>query len=362
MKVGIILGDQLSLSLPTLQALDKKRDRLVMAEVPAEATYVGHHKQKIAFIFSAMRHFAADLREAGWQLDYLAYGDHDHTSLLDVLVPRDFAQTRALYFTHAKPQGAGAGTAVARATLSGDGRSLTDWQVIWEMEPGSSGGRHFGSRIVEAPDGHLFVTSGERGDRPSAQDLSRQNGSVIRIARDGTPPADNPFQGQGGAQPGIWSYGHRNPQGMFYNRQTNTLWAIEHGPRGGDEINLVEPGKNYGWPEASHGKEYWGPVAVGEKEVKGMENAKKVYVPSIAPSGLVQYQGNAFPDLQGDLLTGAMALQHLNHIEMDGQKVVDEHRYFEDKKQRIRNVIEGPDGFLYLANDSGEIWQVKPAQ
>lgn len=279
---------------------------------------------------------------------------------LDVALSPDYAETGWIYFTYSKDIDGQGATTLARAKLNGD--ALTDWQDVLVTDSRTGKGQHYGSRIVFDNDGHVFFGIGDRGERDLAQDLSRHIGKILRIRLDGSVPDDNPFVGREDAHPEIWSYGHRNPQGMFYNRETNTLWEIEHGPRGGDEINLVEPGKNYGWPEAGHGKEYWAPVSVGEKEVAGMENAVKVYVPSIAPSGLVQYQGDAFPELQGDLLTGAMALQHLNHIEMDGQKVVDEHRYFEDKKQRIRNVIEGPDGFLYLANDSGEIWQVKPAQ
>lgn len=279
---------------------------------------------------------------------------------MDVALSPDYAETGWIYFTYSKDVDGQGATTLARAKLNGD--ALTEWQDILVTDSRTSKGQHYGSRIVFDNDGHVFFGIGDRGEQEQAQVLNRHNGKILRLELDGSVPDDNPFAGQDDAHPEIWSYGHRNPQGMFYNRETNTLWEIEHGPRGGDEINLVEPGKNYGWPEASHGKEYWGPLAIGEKEVEGMENAKKVYVPSIAPSGLVQYQGDAFPDLQGDLLTGAMALQHLNHIEMDGQKVIDEHRYFEDNKQRIRNVIEGPDGFLYLANDSGEIWQVKPAQ
>lgn len=279
---------------------------------------------------------------------------------MDVALSPDYAETGWIYFTYSKDVDGQGATTLARAKLNGD--ALTEWQDILVTDSRTSKGQHYGSRIVFDNHGHVFFGIGDRGEQDQAQFLNRHNGKILRLELDGSVPDDNPFVGQDDAHPEIWSYGHRNPQGMFYNRETNTLWEIEHGPRGGDEINLIKPGTNYGWPEASHGKEYWGPLAIGEKEVEGMENAKKVYVPSIAPSGLVQYQGDAFPDLQGDLLTGAMALQHLNHIEMDGQKVVDEHRYFEDNKQRIRNVIEGPDGFLYLANDSGEIWQVKPAQ
>lgn len=277
---------------------------------------------------------------------------------LDVATPPDFADSGWIYFTYSKDVDGQGATTLARAKLNGE--SLSDWQDLLVTDSRTGKGQHYGSRVVFDNHGHVFFGIGDRGEREQAQDLSRHNGKILRLKLDGNVPDDNPFVGQDNVHPEIWSYGHRNPQGMFYNRQTDTLWEIEHGPRGGDEINRIEAGKNYGWPEASHGKEYWGPVAVGEKQVKGMENAVKVYIPSIAPSGLLQYQGDAFPALQGDLLTGAMVLQHLNHIEMDGLKPVDEHRYFEDQQQRIRNVIEGPGGLLYFATDNGQIKQLKP--
>lgn len=278
--------------------------------------------------------------------------------LLDVLVPRDFAQTRALYFTHAKPQGAGAGTGVARATLSEDGRSLTDWQVIWEMEPGSSGGRHFGSRIVEAPDGHLFVTIGERGDRPSAQDLSRQNGSVIRIARDGTPPADNPFQGRGGTQPGIWSYGHRNPQGAALDSQ-GRLWVVEHGARGGDEVNLIEKGANYGWPVISYGTHYSG-AKIGEGTSKpGMKQPAFYWDPSIAPSGMTIYTGALFPDWQGDILVGSLKFDHIARLSGDPLREVQE--ISTPETARVRDIRQGPDGAIwFLSVGQGTLYRMTP--
>ncbi|AFJ03622.1 PQQ-dependent oxidoreductase, gdhB family [Methylophaga frappieri] len=277
---------------------------------------------------------------------------------LDVAVAPDYTDSGWIYFTYSKAIDGQGATTLARAKLTQN--KLTGWQDLLVTDSRTGKGQHYGSRIVFDAQGHVFFGIGDRGERDQAQDLSRHNGKVLRLNLDGSVPKDNPFVGQENVRPEIWSYGHRNPQGLFYNRKTNSLWEIEHGPRGGDEINLIKPGQNYGWPEASQGKEYWGPVAVGEPEVAGMVNAKKVYIPSIAPSGLIQYQGTAFPSLQGDLLTGAMALQHLNHIELDGQNPVEEYRYFEDKKARIRNVIEAGNGYLYLATDAGEIWQVKP--
>ncbi|MCX4188917.1 PQQ-dependent sugar dehydrogenase [Methylophaga sp. OBS3] len=279
---------------------------------------------------------------------------------LDVATAPDFAESGWIYFTYSKNVDGQGATTLAKAKLDGD--SLTEWTDVFVTDSRTDTGRHFGSRIVFDNDGHVFFGVGDRGVREGAQDLSRHNGKVLRLNLDGTVPEDNPFVKRKNAHPEIWSYGHRNPQGMFYDRDTDTLWEIEHGPRGGDELNLIKAGKNYGWPEVSLGKEYWGPVSIGEKQLSGMEDAVKVYVPSIAPSGLVQYKGDAFPDLQGDLLTGAMVLQHLNHIEMDGNTPVAEHRYFEDNEERIRNVIEGPNGFIYIATDNGDIKQIAPAK
>jgi len=278
--------------------------------------------------------------------------------LLDVLVPRDFAQTRALFFTYAKPQGVGSGTAVARATLSQDARHLTGWQVIWEMAPGSSGGRHFGSRIVEAPDGHLFVTIGERGDRPSAQDLSRQNGSVIRISRDGTPPADNPFQGRDGAQPGIWSYGHRNPQGAALDSQ-GRLWVVEHGARGGDEVNLIEKGANYGWPVISYGTHYSG-AKIGEGTSKpGMKQPAFYWDPSIAPSGMTIYTGALFPDWQGDFLIGSLKFDHIARLSGDPLREVQD--ISTPETARVRDIRQGPDGAIwFLSVGQGALYRMTP--
>ena len=205
--------------------------------------------------------------------------------LLDVLIPQDFDTTRQLFFTLAKQQAADAGTAIAAARLSPNGRQLIGWKVIYEMVPGSSGGRHFGSRLVEARDGTLFVTIGERGDRPSAQDLTRENGSVIRINRDGSIPLDNPFVDVEGARASIWSYGHRNPQGAALDLN-GQLWVSEHGAKGGDEVNRVDKGANYGWPIISYGRHYSG-KKIGEGTSKpGMEQPAFYWDPSIAPLGL----------------------------------------------------------------------------
>ena len=278
--------------------------------------------------------------------------------LLDVLVPRDFAQSRRLFFSHAKPQGRGAGTAVARAQLAPDGRSLTGWQVIWEMEPGSSGGRHFGSRLVEAPDGHLFVTTGDRGDRPSAQDLARENGAVVRIARDGTVPGDNPFVGQSGAQPGIWSYGHRNPQGAALDLQGD-LWVVEHGARGGDEVNRVRKGANYGWPVISYGQHYSG-AKIGEGTSRpGMEQPAFYWDPSIAPSGMMVYSGALFPEWRGDVFVGSLKFDYISRL--SGDPLTEVEQIASPDTLRVRDIREGPDGAIwFLSVGQGALFRITP--
>jgi len=278
--------------------------------------------------------------------------------LLDVLVPRDFAQSRTLFFSYAKRQGSGAGTAVARADLSPDMRRLRGWQMIFEMAPGSSGGRHFGSRIVEGRDGFLYVTIGERGDRPSAQDLGRENGSVIRIARDGSVPPDNPFVGQAGAQPEIWSYGHRNPQGAALDAQ-GRLWVVEHGAQGGDEVNLIRKGANYGWPVISYGRHYSG-AKIGEGTAKpGMEQPAYYWDPSIAPSGMMIYSGKLWPSWRGDIFVGSLKFDHIARL--TGQPLREAERLQAPQTQRVRDIREAPDGSIwFLSVGQGALYRLTP--
>ena len=287
--------------------------------------------------------------------------DENQGGFLDIALAPDFENNGWIYFTYSKPVDGKAATTLARAKM--EDNALTEWQDLLVTDSRASGGRHFGSRIVFDNDGHVFFSIGDRGQRDHAQDLSRHNGKILRLSLDGSVPSDNPFVNESDAHVEIWSYGHRNPQGMYYNQDTGMLWAIEHGPRGGDEINLVEAGKNYGWPKASHGKEYSAPIAVGEaKELPGMENPVKVYVPSIAPSGLIQYQGEAFGDWQGLLITGALVKQHLNIVALDdNNEVTDQFRLLK-KQARIRNVIESPEGWLYISTDAGHIKRIRPAE
>lgn len=278
--------------------------------------------------------------------------------LLDVLVPRDFAESRMLFFSYAKAQDGGAGTAVARARLSPDRAQLEDWQVIFEMEPGSRGGRHFGSRIVEAPDGTLFVTVGERGDRPSAQDLSRENGSVVHIAKDGSVPSGNPFLDQEGAQPEIWSYGHRNPQGAALDAD-GQLWVVEHGARGGDEVNRVEKGANYGWPVISYGVHYSGEKIGEGTEKEGMEQPAHYWDPSIAPSGMMIYSGRLWPEWEGDFFVGSLKFNMISRLTGDPLEEVE--RIEGPETLRVRDIREGPEGAIwFLSVGEGALYRVTP--
>ena len=280
--------------------------------------------------------------------------------MLDVAVPPGYQPGDWIYFTYSRPQAGGGATALARARL-GEER-LVDWQDLLKTEPVSDSGHHFGSRIAFDQQGHLFFTIGDRGDRENSQNLGNHAGTVLRLRLDGTVPTDNPSLG-GKARPEIWSYGHRNAQGIAYDPENHRLWLNEHGPRGGDEINLVQPGGNYGWPVVSHGMEYWGPVAVGQGKAKaGMVNPVKVYIPSIAPGSLLLYTGEAFPVWRGNLFAGALRMTHLNRVVLDPAGLpLREERLLEELEERIRALIQSPEGWLYFSTDSGRILRLRPA-
>ena len=280
--------------------------------------------------------------------------------MLDVAVPPDFTPGDWIYFTFVRDKNGEGVTVLARARLSG--HTLVQWQGLLETRSATDTGHHFGSRIAFDETGHIYFGVGDRGERPNGQDRSNHAGCVMRLNRDGSVPGDNPFIGQAGVLPEIWSYGHRNPQGMAYDPIHKRLWLIEHGPRGGDEINLILPGRNYGWPVISYGKEYWGPVAVGEgTHRKGMEQPIKQYTPSIAPGSLLLYSGKAFPAWGGNLFAGALKLQHINRVTLDAKgNAIGEERLLTDLNERIRALAESPQGWIYFSTDSGKVYRIKP--
>lgn len=287
--------------------------------------------------------------------------------LLDVALDPRFGENRLVYLSYAEAGEGGNGTAVARGRLGEDLTSLSDVEVIFRQQPKEDSTAHFGSRLVFDGEGHLFVTLGERSDarfRVQAQDLNSHLGKIVRINPDGSVPQDNPFVGQEGALPEIWSYGNRNVQAAAINPQTGVLWEIEHGPRGGDELNIVEPGANYGWPVVSLGVNYDGsPVGEGVQQAEGMVDPIYSWTPVIAPSGMIFYQGDAFPDWQGDLFVGGLASTALVRLELDGNAVASEERLLESLGLRIRDVAEGPGGEILVVTDegNGEILRIAPA-
>lgn len=290
--------------------------------------------------------------------------DRGQGGLLDVALDPDFAGNRLVYVSFSEAGPGGNSTAVARGALSADGRSLENVRVIFSQKPKVDSTKHFGSRLVFDRQGHLYITLGERSDeqfRTQAQDLNSHLGKVIRVNRDGSVPADNPFVNRAGALPEIWSYGHRNAQGAALHPQTGALWLNEHGPRGGDEINVPEAGKNYGWPEVSHGVNYSGtPVGTGKKSAPGMEDPRYQWTPVIGASGMAFYTADAIPGWKGSLFNGGLASKELVRLELDGTRVTHEERLFRSLGKRIRDVRQGPDGALYLLTDEsrGEILRV----
>jgi glucose/arabinose dehydrogenase len=266
-----------------------------------------------------------------------------------------------VYLSFAEPGDGGAGTAVARGRL--DGGRLADTTVIFRQQPKLGGGAHFGSRLAFDRAGNLFVTVGDRQEWPNVQRLDRGQGKVFRIRPDGGVPADNPFVGRGDAQPEVWSYGHRNAQGAAVHPQTGELWEVEHGARGGDELNIVRAGRNYGWPEITLGINYDGdPIGTGRTHADGMEQPLHWWIPSIAPGGIAFYTADRFPQWRGSLFVGALAHRKLVRLTLDGDRVVAEEHLLVDEGERIRDVQVGPDGYVYVVTDAadGAILRVAP--
>ena len=280
--------------------------------------------------------------------------------LLDITLARDFADTRTVFLTYSKPQDQGSGTAMVSSTLSEDETTLENVTTLFEMATGSSGGRHYGSRVVEARDGTLFVTIGDRGDGPTAQDRSSHNGSIVRVKRNGKVPADNPFVGLAGVLPEIWSYGHRNPQGAALDLQGN-LWTSEHGAKGGDEINRIRAGANYGWPVISYGVHYSG-GKIGEGTAKeGMAQPQYYWDPSIAPSGLLVYSGKMIPAWKGDILVGSLKFDYIARLR--GSPLEEVAQIKNDATQRVRDIVEAPDGSIwFISVGNGTVYRIASDQ
>ena len=287
--------------------------------------------------------------------------------LMDVILARDFAQSRRIYFCYTEAVRGGAQIAVAHASLdAGAAPHLTAVTKIYEQKGPPGAGLNIGCRMVQAKDGNLFVTLGDHFNaEEDAQRLDNTIGKLIRITADGKAPPDNPFVGKDGALPEIWAYGLRNPQGLAFNPATGALWEQEHGPMGGDEINIIEKGGNYGWPVVSFGVNYDGsPVGTGKQQQAGMVDSVWHWTPSIAPSGMAFYTGDLFPAWKGSLLNGALKFQLLSRLDLKDGKPVKEERLLRDLNWRIRDVRQGPDGAVYLLTDEadGRILRVAPVK
>ncbi len=281
--------------------------------------------------------------------------------LLDVVLHPDFADNQRLYISYSARGAGGTGTEVMTGLF--DGQKLSNTKVIMRALPKSRGGVHFGSRMAFDTQGHLYISLGDRGRRNQAQRLSTHYGSVLKLMDDGRVPADNPFLKNPERKQEIYSYGHRNVQGIALNPLTNDMWTHEHGPRGGDEVNILKKGANFGWPAITYGINYDGSTITEKKRAPGMEQPVTYWVPSIAPSGMAFYNGNKFPQWKGDLFVGALAGAHLRRLEIKANKVVDQEQLLGDLGSRIRDVRMGPDGYIYVLTDqqNGKILRLKPA-
>jgi len=273
--------------------------------------------------------------------------------MFDVALHPDYSNNGWIYLAYNGPGPGGWGTELVRAKL--DGRRLTQMQVLFRLEPKSRAGLHFGGRVVFDRQGHLYLTLGDRGEMKRAQRLDDHAGSVIRLHDDGRVPVDNPFVKRTGARPEKFTLGNRNMQGAAFHPQTGELWTHEHGPQGGDEVNVMRAGRNYGWPVITYGVNYGTGTRIGEGTHKpGMEQPLHKWVPSIAPSGMAFYEGDKFPGWRGNLLVGALRDEMLVRLELDGEKVVKEERFLKGTLGRIRDVRVGPDGYVYLLTDDSD--------
>lgn len=280
--------------------------------------------------------------------------------LMDIQLHPRYKENGWLYLAYSKPLGAAYSTAIMRAKLQGN--QLIEKQDIFVAGPSLSATHHFGSRIAFDNDGYMFVVAGERGTNQKVQNLNNDHGKIHRLLDDGRVPRDNPFVGQADAKPSIWSYGHRNPQGLAYDAVNNRLWAVEHGPKGGDELNLVEKGKNYGWPLVTYGIGYDGSIISDKKEMKGVQNPVKYWVPSPAPCGMSLVTSDKYPAWKGNLLIANLSFKYLGRITLDGTKFKSEQKLLEDVG-RVRHVAQSPDGFIYVVTEGpGKLLKIMPGK
>lgn len=281
--------------------------------------------------------------------------------LMDIAPHPAFARNQLIYFSFAAGKSAGYGTEVGRGRLVGN--TLQDVEIIFRAQPKSAGGRHFGARLLFDDKAFLYITLGDRGKRPQAQALSTHLGSIIRLHDDGRVPDDNPFVGRANALPEIYTFGHRNVQGIALQPGTSSIWAHEHGPQGGDEVNIIVAGTNFGWPVITYGRNYGTGTKIGEGTHKaGMAQPVLQWTPSIAPSGMAFYDGNRFPGWQGNLFVGSLKFELLVRLEVEGDKVLAEERLLTERFGRIRDVRSGPDGLLYVLTDEadGQLFRLEP--
>ena len=268
--------------------------------------------------------------------------------LLDITLHPDYKNNQWIYISYAKPVEGGATTAITRFKLNGN--QVVELQELFTAKPYIPANFHFGSRIVFDKNNYMFFSSGERGTQPKVQELNNDHGKIHRLHDDGKVPADNPFVNQKGANASIWSYGHRNPQGMVYDKATDRVWAAEHGPKGGDELNLIEKGKNYGWPKTCYGINYDGTVLTEFKELPGIQNPARYWVPSIGPCGITIVTSDKYPSWKGNILVGALAFKHIARVQLKDTTYVKEEKLLQDIG-RVRDVKESPDGYLYAITE-----------
>ena len=284
--------------------------------------------------------------------------DGGQGGLLDIKLHPDYDKNKWIYISYSKPVKGGSTTTITRFKL--DGNNIVEKQELYEAKPYLDADYHFGSRIIFDKDNYLFFSSGERGTMKKVWELDNDHGKIHRLNDDGTVPDDNPFVKTAGAHPSIWSYGHRNPQGLIYDKENNRIWGIEHGPRGGDELNLIEKGKNYGWPLTCYGINYDGTVLTDKKEMPGVTNPTHYWVPSIAPCGSMIVTSEKYPDWKGNLLIGALALKHIARVQLNGTTYVSEEKLL-NNVARFRNIAEGPDGYIYAITEGpGMLLRIVP--